>query len=497
MLDKLRHIKTTVSSRVLGQVIKSKANDPLYSWVLEQTNNLPHNSTITERVYVILNPTVSPQCENGYIRKFNAIDEKYNFCGNINKCLCLKAHYDKTRVPPTPASMKNIVTKRKETWIKKYGVDNPSKNSDIQAKRKRTMNTKTYSDMYSRLQYDKESDGFNTVVNRVSTFVIPKFTRDEYKGSFRKNFYKWECRTCGTEIIDHVDYGRIPRCLNCEPNGTSKVEKLLQEYIISLGFDVVANSKEILGNLEYDIWLPEKNVAIEYNGVYWHSTKWKESDYHVNKFLLSRDKGVRLIQIFEDEWLNKEGIIKSRLKNILGKSNIVYARKCNIVELQGVEYSEFVNKHHLQGNAAASFKFGLKYNDELVAVMSFSKSRYTADGYELIRYCSKDTVVGGAGKLFSYFTKRYNPTKIVSYANRCWSDGRLYETLGFKNTTVDDANTGYWYIKDNKRYHRSTFTKSKLMKMGYNELLTESDIMDSAGYLKVYDAGNYRFEWTP
>jgi hypothetical protein len=150
----------------------------------------------------------------------------------------------------------------------------------------------------------------------------------------------------------------------------------------------------------------------------------------------------------------------------------------------------------LQGYASASFKFGLFHNAILVAVMSFSKSRYTSDEFELIRYCSIGTIVGGAGKLFSFFIKTHNPSKIISYANRCWSDGGLYKTLGFVNTTKDDYNTGYWYIRKYIRYHRSTFTKKRLVNAGYDASLTEGEIMKEAGYLKIYDCGNYRFEWT-
>ena len=283
--------------------------------------------------------------------------------------------------------------------------------------------------------------------------------------------------------------------MKCFPNQKSKGELELRDFIRGLGFDILPNSREVLKNLEYDIWIPNARVAIEYNGIYWHSDEIRSDDYHVDKFIRSRDAGVRLIQIFEDEWINHKQIVKDRLHSILGRSTKIYARKCKIADIATQEYTNFVTSHHLQGYANATYKIGLYHDTTLVAVMSFSKSRYDKEGFEMIRYCSVGTVVGGASKLFSRFVKTVKPTKVFTYANRCWSDGNLYEKIGFKNITKNDRNIGYWYIKKFDRYHRSTFTKKRLVKMGYDATMTEQQIMKSAGYHRVTDCGNYKFEW--
>ena len=262
-----------------------------------------------------------------------------------------------------------------------------------------------------------------------------------------------------------------------------------------MGFDIEPNSKTVLGDLEYDIWIPNKRIAIEYNGVYWHSSMRKDEKYHVTKFIRSRDANVKLIQIFEDEWERKPEIVKARLASVLGVGTRIYARKCVISEISGKEYRQFIDMHHLQGYASATYKYGLHYDNQLVAVMSFSKSRYTSDDYELIRYCSIGNVIGGASKLFKQFIAKHQPNKIVSFANRCWSNGELYRILGFVDITKNDYNTGFWFVKNQKRYHRSTFTKSNLVAAGYNPITTADEIMKSAGYLKIYNCGNYKFEW--
>jgi len=274
------------------------------------------------------------------------------------------------------------------------------------------------------------------------------------------------------------------------------VEIEIGNYIRSLGLIIETNVRTILNGLELDIYIPEKRIAIEYNGIYWHSAFKKKPNYHVDKYLQCKEVGIHLIQIFEDEWMRNSSLIKARLKNVLGFGQKIAARKCTIVELTTGEYRDFVDRHHLSGYAHSTLKYGLQFKGEIKAVMGFSKSRYTKDGYEIIRYCSDETVVGGAGKLLAHFVSAAKPNNIVTYADRCWSNGNLYRKLGFVDTTIHSANTSYWYIKNNIRYHRSNFTKGRLVKLGYSPLLTETEIMDQLGYTKIYDCGNYRFEWT-
>ena len=209
-----------------------------------------------------------------------------------------------------------------------------------------------------------------------------------------------------------------------------------------------------------------------------------------------QNHGVHLIQIFDDEMVNKLPIIKSRILSYLGKNHKHYARKLQIVELPSSDYTKFLKSHHLQGVAGASIRLGLiDQSKKLLAVMSFSKSRYTDHEYEMIRYCSDGNVVGGASKLFSYFVKTYSPKSIVSYANRCWSNGKLYQTLGFNDETKDQLNTGVWYFNRYERIHRSNLTKKRLVDLGYSKDKTADEIIDELGYLKVYDCGNLKFVW--
>lgn len=492
IFEELKRIMAVTDNRVIGQVIKSKDNLHIYNWLLSKTSQLSETATVKERIHIVLTGD-NPICQYGQSRRYYASESQYKFCNTIDKCQCYREHYNRNHVPLDKETTDLICEKRKITWLNKYGVDNPSKNTSIVDKRKETMLGRTYDRLQAKLKH--QDLGYNQVIDRVKDYVTPAFSREEYQGCFRKNFYKWNCNNCGSEVLDHVDYGRIPRCLKCNPKIVSKNEIALRDYVASLGFAVIANDKDTLKDREYDILIPEKKVAIEFNGIYWHSSKYKDRYYHVDKFIKSRELGIRLIQVWEDEWINKSDIVKSRLQALLGISPKIAGRRCVVKAVDLEEYRKFCEQHHLKGYAAATIRYGLYHNDTLVAVMGFGKSRYTKDGYELIRYCSAGIVVGGASKLFAAFKKEYLPFYIISYADRCWSDGGLYRKLGFVDVTANDRNIGYWYIKQNVRYHRSTFTKSRLVQMGYDPNLTEQQIMEQAGYHKIYDCGNYKFEW--
>jgi hypothetical protein len=492
MINQLKELVKNTNTRVLSQVIKSQKNIVLYNWILVETNILPNNSSTKERIYYILHGKPELKCKNGNIRKFATVRLEYGFCDNIKNCKCFR---EKQSADRQGYDMSNVVNKRKETWMEKYGVENVSQSEIVKAKRKGTMSTRNYEKLHQRLAYDKETLGYDQVINRLKDIVTPCFTREEYTGCFRKNVYEWKCVKCKNIFENHIDYGTEPRCQICFPSNISAGESELKEWINSLNIEFTSNDRSILDGLELDILILSKKIAIEFNGTYWHSDKFKDKKYHVSKYLKCKEQGIHLIQIFDDEWYSKKDIVKSRLLSALGISKKVYARKCKVRHVTPCEYKTFVDKYHLQGYVSASVLYGLTLNDQVVAVMSFSKARYHNTGYELIRYCSDGNIVGGASRLFSAFVNKYNPKEVISYANRCWSNGNLYKQLGFSDITSCQDNTGFWYVKDFKRYHRTTFNKKRLIKLGYDAKLTGDVIMEHAGYMRIYDCGNYKFQW--
>lgn len=246
--------------------------------------------------------------------------------------------------------------------------------------------------------------------------------------------------------------------------------------------------------LELDIYLPDKNVAIEFDGLYWHSEEnGKGEEYHLSKTEECENIGIHLLHVFEDEWNDKQEIVKDRIRSILGFNGRIFARKCVVKELDAKECKEFLDANHLQGYYNAKHRYGLIYEGELVATMTFGKPRFNKNyDYELMRYSCRIgcNVVGGAGKLLAHF-RRNHEGSIVSYADRRYSDGNVYERLGFVKVGVSQPN--YWYVRNGEKLSRYQCQKHKLAKLlgdGYDENISEHENMRLNGYDKIYDCGN-------
>ena len=249
--------------------------------------------------------------------------------------------------------------------------------------------------------------------------------------------------------------------------------------------------------------MPELNIGIEYDGLKWHSDEFKDKNYHLNKTEECKKLGIRLVHIFEDEWMNKKEIIKSIIRNIIGKTeNKIYARKCIIQNVNDNEKKEFLEKNHIQGNVNSQINLGLYHDGELVSLMCIGKPRINLgrktsleDEYELLRFCNKlnTNIVGGASKLFKYFITNYNPTLTTSYCDYRWSIGNMYKALGF--TLSHHSQPNYYYIIGNNRKNRFKYRKSELIKEGFDPEKSEKEIMEERGIHRIYDCGSLVYIW--
>ena len=289
-------------------------------------------------------------------------------------------------------------------------------------------------------------------------------------------------------------------CIFCNPIGSfifkpiSEKENALYEYIKSkYNGKIIRSDRTILNGKEIDIYLPELNLAFEFDGLYWHNEITKEINYHLNKTVACENMGIQLIHIFEDDWNYKNDIVISRINNLLQLNDKIFARKCKLLEVSYKDSEEFLNKNHIQGNCISKYRYGLYYNNELVSLMTFGKSRFSNE-FELLRFCNKlnTNVIGGASKLFKYFIKNNKQIKtIISYADRCWSKGSLYDHLGFKR--IATTKPSYYYIVDNQRQNRINFQKHKLIKEGFDPNKTEHEIMLERKIYRIYDCGTIKY----
>jgi len=286
----------------------------------------------------------------------------------------------------------------------------------------------------------------------------------------------------------------------------SKEEQELIDYIKEIyPGEIKIGDRSLISPYEVDIYIPDHKLAIEYNGLYWHSEANNIGKYyHINKTKKCKEKKVQLIQIFSDEWINRKEIIKNKLKHVLKLNNEkIYARNCEIKPIEDNKIKkDFLDKYHIQGSDKSKIKLGLYYNNELLSIMTFSLPRIALGGklsknkWELSRYVSSFNVVGGASKLLKYFIKNYNPQEIYSYSDIRWSDweNNMYLKIGFK--FVHNSEPGYYYTKNyTERKHRFNFRKSKLKSMGINiDGKTEEEITKNMGYYRVWDCGSSKYE---
>ena len=277
-------------------------------------------------------------------------------------------------------------------------------------------------------------------------------------------------------------------------------EQKLSEYISSI-YDgmIIENSKNIINPYELDIYIPDKKIAIEFNGNYWHSDYEKDKEYHQNKTIACAKKGIRLIHIFEYEWDTREKLIKQYLNSIINNNKqIVYARNTCIKEVDNNTKKQFLNENHLQGNINSSINYGCFVNDSLIGMMTFGKARNkNVEQYEIYRLCwlSDIACIGGTEKLFNYFLKNINPESIVTYSDISKFTGNVYTRLGFIADKI--TKPGYvWVGKDNSVLDRTQTQKSKLVKYGLTKYgNTEDEIMKNMNYLKIYNSGNLKLTW--
>jgi hypothetical protein len=291
---------------------------------------------------------------------------------------------------------------------------------------------------------------------------------------------------------NHLNGNKCPRCNKIKQISSQEIK--IRDFLDSIGIQYIANDKQKIFPKELDIFIPEYNLAIEINGIYWHSDKFKDEKYHINKLTDCENAGIQLLQFYDTEIDNKFDIVTSMIKNKLGKTeNKIFARRCEIKHVDKQTSKSFQESNHIQGYVPSSIELGLFYNDELVLLTTFGKPRFNKNyEYELLRLCTKQnySVVGGFSKILKFFKQNYS-SSIISYACRKYSVGNVYEKTGF--TFIENSKPSYVYTKDNIVLSRYQCQKHKLKNLLGSEFdcnLTEKENMIKAGYHKVFDCGN-------
>lgn len=387
----------------------------------------------------------------------------------------------------------------KETCLRKYGVDNPAKS-------------------LNQIEY-KMSDPVMSS-NWLSFRKDPiEFLSEHFDNKPSANQVSSICGVTDYSVTDYLLKLNLSDVLN---HRYSKMEDEVVDFLYSMDpkIQILRNDRKIISPYELDIYLPEYNFAIECNPTCSHNSTTsmfpindnpKPIKYHMMKTDLCESKNISLFHIFGYEWSHKKEIIESMIRNRLNSdTNKVYGRKTQVVEIDNSTCMKFLNENHRQGGVTSSIRLGLLYKDELVSVMTFSKMRNTigtsrkedtSKCYELVRFCNKlDTfVVGGASKLFKHFVNTYHPREIRSFSDRAHTSGNLYKVLEFTKERISDPGYMWVDVKTDIAYNRLNAQKRNIQKFLHDDSIdlsqSESQIMSSYGFVKVYDSGTILWDW--
>lgn len=504
------------------------------------TNYLPNNASIRQRIWHILNNTSripvcsAPMCDNRV--KWHHVKKKYNDCCSV-KC----ANNQKSKIAQIkkttlerygaesfsrtalyilmrnnsnqerhgtifPNSLPHIQDKRIATLKKNYGVTVPLHNENIKQKANQTKLDKYGTTVLMSLPVFKEKSKKTKQArfgrdNNTQQHIPIKNLEKLNDPSWLYNQHITNKRSCvsigselgvyNTTIHGYLKRAKIETCNYFSSAPEIEITDFLQQDNDIL---ILKNNRKIIPPYELDIYLPNYNLAIEYCGLYWHADIHKRitKNYHKEKMDRCSAKGIQLLTIFEDEWNFKKDIIKRKLLYLINKSvNNVFARKTSVVKLNIQQKRNFFEANHIQGNGPGSIVYGLVSGIEIIAAMAFIKNKNGV--YILNRYATSCVVPGGFTKLLTHFERNHKWDELVTFADRRWSEGSLYEQCGF----VKDKQLppDYTYVVNGKRIHKFNFRhKSLKTKLSnYDNTLSERINCFNHGLYRVWDCGKIRY----
>lgn len=390
-----------------------------------------------------------------------------------------------------PSSHPEIKEKRRQTTQDRYGVDNPFHLDSVKLKSKNTL-MNNYG-VLNPMQSESIQKEFNQNLQEkygVSNIFHIESAKENYKKTCMQN-YGVENPSKSPIVVERIIKANIENA----STGNSKMENSLRDYIRSLGFET---KKGYVGGTrpgELDIVVKEKNIAFEFNGAYWHCDRDERmpTDYHLNKTIGCKNQGLRLIQIFDFEWKNRKNQVKSYIKSALGKNEtIIFARKCEVVELNKEETNEFLDKYHILGKVHYKRSYGLKYNGELLSLVTIGLHHRNNTEWVLSRFCGKEgvSVVGGLSRLCKH--AKSNHGEITTWVDLRFSDGSNWIKSGW--SYIKTLRPDYFYLdtKCNKIVSKQSRQKKHI---GTPNDLTERQHARVDGLYRIYDCGKIKLKY--
>jgi hypothetical protein len=423
---------------------------------------------ITQTIYHILNDIKSiPLCKHCGVKENNFKQFKsgyFDYCS----LYCSTQSEERNKKIGKNRDMVSIIEKTKKTNLEKYGVELYYQTEEFKRK-----SAQSKLERYGNCQYNNLEQNKKTCIEKYGIETL--FNNSEFQTRIQR--IKLEKFPDGI-----INWGR-----------KSKPEKEIKEFLNQYGnFNT---NRKLLDGLEIDAYSEELNLGIEYCGLYWHSEKFKENNYHYKKYINCKEKNVKLIIIFEDEWIHRKNQVIQFLKANLGVfEKRIFARKCEFIQLKEKSY-DFFDKYHIQGSPSnIKYSFGLKYNNEIVGMVSFANHHRKKDQLVLNRLAFKDgyQIIGGASKLIKNSLDILKQD-IITWSDNRWSTGKIYEKSGF----ILDENLGpdYSYVLKDNTFRRQSKQASKKRNFNIPKEITEHEYFHNKGIYRIYDCGKIRWKY--
>lgn len=408
--------------------------------------------------------------------------------------------------------------KTKKTNIKKYGVENTfqlfdskewwnnlSEEEKLKRNKKVSDSLRKYKDVDDKLYIIELAEMFNkddkTITNAITKLNIKIY--DKFHPCIKIEDLSLLKEYFSTTEMSMISYG----------------EKEIVEFIKSIcDYQIIENDRKILKGKELDIYIPSKKVAIEFDGIYYHSLKnisihdknadkeqiLKYDNYvkskSLNKTIECEKLRIRLIHIWDLEWYNKKEICKSIISSALGIYKFKYmARKCDVRIMNKKELNDMLNTNHIQGSSKnIQNGLGLFYNNECVQCVAFTKNGHEKNKIELVRMVTKLNcqVVGGFSKLMKESCSIWNYSEINSYIARRLFNGNGYFNCNFIQTKINPPQV--YFLINNKIESRHYGMKKNFKKRAdenkgvFFENKTEIELSYINNLIRFYDCGTIK-----
>ena len=393
--------------------------------------------------------------------------------------------------------------KRTQTNLEKYGVENQFQRAELfpqiqQLKQDRygsynnvqkNMETRIKNSGSLEASYTKQHDTYKqTCLKKYGIANTAKLTevRQQIANTLKDTFI---------ERYGAENYWAMPNARRSNGSKNSKANML---------FKALLDEKQIQAEAEFPLngkWFDFKigDALIEINPSATHNSTWGiyndsglSKEYHKQKTSIAAVNGYHCVHVFD--WDDQNKIIK-----MFEPKKHVYARDCITKELSAVEAANFLTKNHLQGYAKDKIRLGLVYNEELVAIMTFDKPRYNKKyEYEIIRYCAEANIVGGAEKLFKHFLEVSKATSVISYCDLSKFTGKVYEKLGF-SLARKSAPAKHWYNMKTKQHITDNLLRQRgfdqLFKTNFGKGTSNEELMLNHNFVEIYDCGQATYVW--